>query len=91
MLHKMSVIDEKSSHSRFFPQANLKMGLVSEGLSGLPTVFNYSLHADEKRLAYESILHRSPGFNNPTCEESMMKSLGFSNVAGDATLMDSLG
>ena len=91
MLHKMSVIVEKSSHSRFFPQANLKMGLVSEGLSGLPTVFNYSLHADEKRLAYESILHRSPGFNNPTCEESMMKSLGFSNVAGDATLMDSLG
>ena len=74
-----------------FQAGNLKLGLVPQGLSGLPTVYNYSLHADEKGLSYDTIMTKSLGFNNPTCEESMMKSLGLAGTAGQVTLMDNLG
>ena len=67
------------------------LGLLENGSQSLPQSFALSLHADDRQVAYDKMLGKSPGFVNPTNVEVLVKDLGLSEIAGGASLMTHIG
>ena len=79
--------------------ANLPDGLLKEKLSqmkfgqyerDLPIVFNYAEQVLDKRLTYNEVLEKNPGFANPSNVEVLSEDLGLSNIVGQSSLFPSL-
>ena len=79
--------------------ANLPDGPLKEKLSemkfgqyerDLPIVFNYAEQVLDKRLTYNEVLEKNPGFANPSNVEVLSEDLGLSNIVGQSSLFPSL-
>ena len=67
--------------------AKMKFGQFGDQL---PTLYHYAEQVLDKRLTYNEVLEKNPGFGNPSNVEVVCEDLGLSNVCGDSSLFTSL-
>ena len=67
--------------------SKMKFGQFGEQL---PTLYHYAEQVLDKRLTYNEVLEKNPGFGNPSNVEVVCEDLGLSNVCGDSSIFTSL-
>ena len=58
--------------------------------NNLPILYDYTEQVLDKRLIYNEVLEKSPGFSNPSSVEVLAQELGLDNSAGGSSLFPSL-
>ena len=66
----------------------IPLGQFSE--KNIPTLYHYTEQVLDKRLAYNEVMQKNPGFNNPSNVDILSQELELSNKAGDSSLFPSL-
>lgn len=56
----------------------------------LPVLYYYAEQVLDKRLTYNEVLEKNPGFGNPSNVEVVCEDLGLPNTVGQASLFSSL-
>ena len=67
--------------------SKMKFGQFGEQL---PTLYHYAEQVLDKRLTYNEVLEKNPGFGNPSNVEVVCEDLGLSNICGDSSIFTSL-
>ena len=79
-----SVGDEKKK------EKIMKIPLGQFPEKNMPTLFNYTEQVLDKRLHYNEVMEKNPGFANPFNVDILTQELGLSNMAGESSLFSTL-